>query len=250
MYSSQVIYGCGITFLFFSPKGQVFFKKFDDALGVTEVVFLELVNLLEGFLESLVGKLASLTMVLHHFVVEHREVESETELDRVACGEVDIVGGVVCLEGRLLDTFELGISRVLANVTIVVTDHLYEEGLGLSFALLAQHLVLDDGDDALAVGDELLLNLALVDEQSFVVLGILGVLLNCSDGSASGTLGRNEVLESNRDEVALVRVHFGALDFKDLLKEGDHVIEALGLFCDTGKENVFFNGGHLFDFRN
>jgi len=239
--SSQVVNGGAITFLFLSPESQVFFEKFNDTFGIAEVVFLELIDLLECFLESLVGKLASLAVILHHFVVKHREVESKAELDRVASGKVDIVGGVVCFEGRLLDLLELVISGVFGNVTIVVANHLYEEGLSLSFAGLVQYLGLDDANDALTVENKLLFNLGLVGEQSIIVFRILGILLNCRDGSASSTLGRNEILECHRDEVALIGVNFGALDFKDLLKEGDHVIKALGLFGNTREEYVLFN---------
>ena len=56
--------------LFVFPKGKVLLKKLDNALGITEVVFLKLVDLVEGILESLVSKFASSLVVLHHFVME------------------------------------------------------------------------------------------------------------------------------------------------------------------------------------
>ena len=65
-----------ITFLLFLPEGQVFLKELNDALGVTEVILLELVDLLESVLESLVSKLTSGLVVFHNFVVEDGEVES------------------------------------------------------------------------------------------------------------------------------------------------------------------------------
>ena len=43
-----------VTF-FFSPKGQVFFEKFNDTLGISEVIFLKFIDLVKGFLERLVS---------------------------------------------------------------------------------------------------------------------------------------------------------------------------------------------------
>ena len=58
---------------------------------------LELINLVKSFLESLVSKLTSSLVVLHHLVVEDGEVERETELDWVARRKRDLVGFLVCL---------------------------------------------------------------------------------------------------------------------------------------------------------
>lgn len=57
--------------LFVFPKGKVLLKKLDNALGITEIVFFKLVNLIKSILESLVGKLAGGFVVLHNFVVEN-----------------------------------------------------------------------------------------------------------------------------------------------------------------------------------
>ena len=59
-----------VTFLFLLPKGEVLLEEFDDALGVTEVVFLELIDLVECLLESVVGEFAGLGVILEHFIVE------------------------------------------------------------------------------------------------------------------------------------------------------------------------------------
>jgi hypothetical protein len=57
--------------LFFSPESEVLLEEFDDALGISEVVFFKLVNLVEGILQCLVSEVASGFVVLHHFVVEY-----------------------------------------------------------------------------------------------------------------------------------------------------------------------------------
>ena len=60
-----------LTIFFFFPKSKVLFEKFDNALGITEIVLLQFVNLVESILQSLVSKLTSGLVVLHHFVVKH-----------------------------------------------------------------------------------------------------------------------------------------------------------------------------------
>jgi hypothetical protein len=187
-----------VTVLFLVlPKSQVFLEELDDALGVTEVVFLELVDLVEGILEGLVGKLTGSLVVLEDLVMEDGEVEGETELDGVARGEGDLVSFGVSLESRLLDLFHEGTLGVLGDVAEVVADHLDEECLGLTVAGLGEDLGVDEVDDALAVSGELVLDGTLVAGECGSVLGILGVLLNGGNSAASGALGTDEVLKGD-----------------------------------------------------
>jgi hypothetical protein len=66
---SKVVDLVATLFLVF-PESKVLLEKFNNALGVTEVILLELVNFVKCILESLVGKFASSLVVLHNFVVE------------------------------------------------------------------------------------------------------------------------------------------------------------------------------------
>jgi hypothetical protein len=56
--------------LFVFPESKVLLEEFDNALGITEVILLELVDLVKSILESLVSELAGSLVVLHNFVVE------------------------------------------------------------------------------------------------------------------------------------------------------------------------------------
>ena len=47
-----------VVLLFFLPQSQVLLEELDDALGVTEIVFLEFVNLVQSILESAISELA------------------------------------------------------------------------------------------------------------------------------------------------------------------------------------------------
>ena len=237
-----------VTFLFLLPEGEVLLEEFDDALGVTEVVFLELIDLIKSLLESVIGELTGLGVILEDFVVEDGEVEGKTELDRVASWKVDGVSLFISLLSLTLDLLKLHLLSVLSDVSVVVTDHLDEESLGLLSAVSVQDTGVDHINDLLAVLHELLLDLLLVGEESSVELAVLGVLLDGRDGTAGSAFARDKVLEGDGEEVALVRVDGAALDNKDLLEEVDHVLESLSLLSNTGKEYLFFDvvgGGHL-----
>ena len=181
-------------------------------------------------------------MVLHDLVVEDGEVEGKTQLDGVARGELDGVGVVVGCECGLLDLFELGALCVLGDVAVVVADHLDEECLGFTVAGLGQHLVLDDVDDAVAVTDELLLDGVLVGGEGLAEFGVLRVLLDGGNSAASGALRGDQVLEGDRNEVALVGADVSTFDVEDRLEVSNHVVEALGLLSDTSEEDVLVNG--------
>ena len=243
---SSDIFDLVIVLFLLSPESQVLLEQFDDALGIAEVVLLELVDLVESLLQGQVRKLARLRVVLHHLVVEDREVEGEAELDGVAGREVDYVRLLVALEGFAFHRLEQVTLGVLCNVAVVVSHHLHEEGLRLVIGSVIQHLLLDDIDDPLTVVSKLLLDGGLVVQKGLVELGVLRVLLDGRDRAAGSALAGDEVLEGDGEEVALVGVDFTVLLVEDLGEEIDHVLEALSLLGDTGQERVLFNGGsHL-----
>ena len=109
-------------------------------------------------------------MILEHFVVEHGEVESEAELNRVAGGKVDSVSLLISLLGLLLDRLKKFVLGVLSNVAVVISYHLDEECFGLLRAVGVKDAVVDHIDDLLAVTLELALDLSLVGEESCVEL--------------------------------------------------------------------------------
>ena len=126
---SQIVDFVATVLFFFLPEGEVLFKEFDDALGVSEVFLFELINLVKGLLEGLVSKFAGSLVVLHDLVVEDRKVEGKTELDWIARWENNLVGLVVSLESFLFNSFELVLLGVFGDVAVVISDHLDEESL-------------------------------------------------------------------------------------------------------------------------
>ena len=190
----------------------------------------------------MLSEFAGLLVVVHNFVVEDGEVKSESKSDWVASveGLGGLAGELVVLEGAVLDSFELISLGALSNVSIVVTDHLVEEGLGFVGAGLTHALVLDNVDDGDALVVELTLDLFLVGAEGFVELGVFWVLLDSADGSNGGSLGSDLVLETNGKEISLLGGEVLCLGFDDFLEETDHVVESLGLLSHSGHENLFF----------
>jgi len=154
-------------------------------------------------------------VVLHDFVVEDREVKSKSKLDGVAGWEGNLVSFFISLECILLNLLELGTLSVFGDVAVVVTDHLHEEGLRLTIAGLSKDLVVNHVHNLLAIVGQLLLDFSLVAGKCFRELGVLRILLNCSNSAASSALGADEVLEGHREEVALVGGDVGTLFLED-----------------------------------
>jgi hypothetical protein len=241
--SSQVINCVVFTFFLFFPESEVLLKKFDDALGVTEVILLEFVDPVESLLESSVCQLTGLLVVLHDFVVEDREVESESEFDWVARREGDLVCFLIGVKSRLLHTLELVSSGVLRDVAIVVAHHLDEESLWLAFTLLAEDLLPNHANDSLTILSQLSLNGCLVGGKGLTKLGVLWVLLDGGDGPESSAFAGDQIFEGHRKKVPLVRGDVLTLSVKDLLQVADHILEPLGLLSHTSEENILLKLG-------
>ena len=160
---SQIVDLVGVLLLL-APEREVLLEELNDALGVTEVVFLELIDLVKSLLERVIGELASLGVILEDLVVEDREVKGESKFDGVAGGKINFVSLLVCSLGLLLDVFKLVILGVLGNIAVIITDHLDEEGFGLLSAFGAEDAAVDHLDDLLAVSHELFFDLTLVGE--------------------------------------------------------------------------------------
>ena len=74
----------GVVTLFLLPEAEVLLEEFDDGLGISEGFFIDIIDLLQSFGQSLLTEFTGLLMVVHDFVVENREVQSESESNGVA----------------------------------------------------------------------------------------------------------------------------------------------------------------------
>ena len=174
--------------------------------------------------------------------MEHGEVQGKTKSDWVA-GIQTLRGGgseLVILKGAILDSVKLATLGTLGNVSVVITDHLIEEGLGLISGGNFHAGALDGLDNGNALVVELLLNLFLVVGKTAVELGVLGVLLNCGDSSNGSSLGADLVLESDGKQVSLLSGEVLVFGLDNHLEVLDHVVKSLSLFSHSSHENIFF----------
>ena len=126
-------------------------------------------------------------MVVHHLVVEDGEVESQPQADGVARLQLfggDVQGLLVEVKGAILDSLELVTLGRFSYVSVVVSYHLQEKRLALSFLRILVHaLALHDVHDAHALVVQLGFDFALVGRESLCELGVLGVLFDSGNST-------------------------------------------------------------------
>ena len=66
------------------PQGHILFEELNDALGVSELLLFEFVNLFESSLESIVSGFDGILRFLKYFVLEDRVVECKAKFGRIA----------------------------------------------------------------------------------------------------------------------------------------------------------------------
>jgi hypothetical protein len=147
---------------------------------------------------------------------------------------------LIVLKSSGLDSFDFIGIGALSNVSVVISHHLVEESFGLIGGGNTHAGVLDDVDDRDALVVKLLLDLLLVSTEAIVEFGVFWVLLDGTDGSNSGSLGANLVLETNREEVSLFSGEVFILGFDNSLEVFDHIVKSLGLLGNSGHENILF----------
>jgi hypothetical protein len=101
--------------------------------------------------------------------------------------------------------------------------------------------LLDHVNDVLAVLLKLSLDLLLVLAKGASELGVFRILLDSGNRSNGSALTTDEVLKSNREEVALLNREVAALVAENGSEEVDHVVEALSLLSHAGHEDLFLH---------
>jgi hypothetical protein len=84
-----------LTTLLFLPESEIFFEELNDRFGITEVFFRYIINLVQCTLEGFFSKFTCLLLILHDLVVEYREIQGETKLDRIAWRKVDLLSLII-----------------------------------------------------------------------------------------------------------------------------------------------------------
>jgi len=194
-----------VLLLLFFPERQVLLKKLNDRLSVSEGFFINIVDLFEGIRQCLLTKLTGLLMVVHYFVVEHREVKGKSQSDWVACVQTlrSLGSHLVVLEGTVLNSLEVLLRCALGNISIVISDHFVKEGFGFISGSNLHAGVLDSPNNSKALIVKFFFDLSLVLGEGVVELLVFWVLLNGGNGSNGSSLGTDLVLKSYRKQVSL-----------------------------------------------
>ena len=79
----------------FFPEAEILLEELNDRLGISEGLLVNIVDLLQSFRQCCLTKLTGFLVVIHHFVVEHREVQSQSESNWVA--SIQLLGKFVGL---------------------------------------------------------------------------------------------------------------------------------------------------------
>jgi hypothetical protein len=89
-------------------------------------------------------------VVVDDLVVEDREVESEAEANGVAWVKSlrELVSLIISFECAILYALELVLGGRLGNISVIIADHLLEEGLGLVLSSKLEAFVLNGFHDS------------------------------------------------------------------------------------------------------
>ena len=98
------------------------------------------------------------------------------------------MGQLIVFEGTVLDDIKLALLSALGNISIIISNHLVEEGLGLVGGSNLHALVLHNIDNGDALVVELLLDLLLVGGETIIEFLVFWVLLDGADGPNGGSL--------------------------------------------------------------
>ena len=190
----------------------------------------------------MLSETASLLVLIHHLVVEHREVQGKTKSNWVASIQRlgRFVGQLIVLQCTILNALQLIWGGTFSHVSVVVADHLVEESLGLVGGGLLHAALFHSLDYAHALIIELSFDFLLVSSEGLAEIGVLRILLDCRNGPDGSSLRSNLVFEANREQVSLLSGEVLSLLLGDPVQVVDHIIESLSLLGDSGHENVFF----------
>ncbi len=217
-----------------------------DGSGILVLIFLDLIDVSNGIIESLLGELAGFGWVVLDFVVEHGVVEGETESDGVGGLEVLLsllsslgIGFMSVVSGFVV----VGSGGVFRDVSVVVSLHFVVEDLGLGVGRLGDELGVNEVEDLIAVSVEFSLDLGLVASEEADVLGALLFLflLDGRECSPGGSAGADGVLVGDGEEVPFLDGEVGVGGY-DLVHGFEHVLKPFGLFGDLGHVEVLVSG--------
>lgn len=221
------------------PESKIIPDELHYSRGIFVLVLLNLVNLSNGIVKCLLGKLAGIRGVIIDFVLKYRIIQSETEPAWMSLLKV-LLG--------LLGSHGVGILSVLFSPLIVVTGGIFtnisvdipllcvQKDLSFSVDSLGDKFFVDEIQNLIAVAVEFSLDLGLVVSEEIDVFGSLLFLLlsNRVESTQSSSARGNGLIVGNPQhfdfplgEVGIVR--------HNLVHGTEHVLNPFCLLCDFGQ---------------
>lgn len=140
-----------ISIFLFLPQCQILFQQLNDWLGISEVIFSNIINLFQCLLKTLICQLNSLFVIFHDFIVKDWEVQSKSQFDWVASMKLNFVCWLVGLESFFFNVFQFFVLGSLCNVPVVICNHLEEKSFCFILTTLRQNSWLNSLNDHLAI---------------------------------------------------------------------------------------------------
>ena len=157
-------------------------------------------------------------------------------------------GLVVAFESSFFALLKSLVVCALCNISIVIADHLKEEGLAV-IVLGGFEALVYACDNSLAFLIQTILHLGFVLLEGLSEISILGVLLDRSNSPDGTSLRSNEVLKTNTKEISFVDGELLTILHADsVLEVLDHVFISLSLLGNSREENLFFHTVFLLNF--
>jgi len=231
------------------PQSKVVSDELHNSGRVLVLFLVQMLDVSNSVVESLLGKVAGLGGLVHDFVVEDREVKGKTKSNGV--GGLKVLGGnirglLVGIEGTVSNTLVSITGSVFGDVSEVITLHLEEENLGFGVLGTFDKDLVQKLENISAEIFEFFFDLLLKLLKERKVLAALGffLLFNGADGSPGGSARSDGVLVGDGEKVSFFDGEF-LLKVDNLFHVVEHILESFGLLGELGHVDEFvFGEGH------
>mmetsp|Transcript_5563 Transcript_5563/g.10575 ORF Transcript_5563/g.10575 Transcript_5563/m.10575 type:complete len:232 (-) Transcript_5563:165-860(-) len=213
-----------------SPECEVISQQLHNESRILVRLFIKSIKFCDGIIKRRLGNRASAIRRVENLIVKHREVESQSETNRMCRGQFSRSNsrcGSVSVKSRRCASLTGTSSLELGEVTVIISLHLVIEHLGFFRSRVRDETLLNDSEDIIANLNELGLDFRLVVLDDGLLVGF-SLLLNGGNNTPGSAAGSNHILVGDGEKVALFDGEFhGLLGYR--LHIFDHFIEALSL---------------------
>ncbi len=136
------------------------------------MILFDLINVSNGIVKGLLGKMTGFAWVVFNLVVENRVVESKAKSDGVSGfkGLCLLSGSLISCVGVLPSFFSLSPACIFSDISVVISFHFVVEDFSLNIGSFVEERRVNEIKNLIAVSVELTLNLGFVASKDANVL--------------------------------------------------------------------------------